>query len=187
MERKKFESDVKKAGKKRVYKVTGSHGVREAFAYYRANRPRESEYVLSDCQYFSIIRKINDILRKYLADGNEIDLPESMGKLEIRKRPTITEFREGKLYTNLPIDWDSTLKLWYEDEESYSSKRLVRQEVREIFRVFYNKYRADYTNKTFYKFQANRELKKMLSKKIKSNELDAALLYSIKHGKDNDN
>lgn len=185
MDRKEFESDVKGASRKRIYKVTGSHGVKEAFTYYRANRPRESEYVLTDCQYFSIIRKVNDILRKYLAEGNEIELPERMGKLEIRKRPAIIEYRENKVYTNLPIDWDSTLKLWYEDEESYRNRKLVRQEIKEIYKIFYNKHRADYTNKTFYRFQANRELKKMLSRKIKSSELDAPLLYAIKYGKDN--
>jgi len=42
-----------------------------------------------------------------------------MGTLEVRKRPTRVAIVDGKLVTNLPIDWDATLKLWYEDEESF--------------------------------------------------------------------
>ena len=108
-----------------------------------------------------------------------------MGKLELRKRPTIVEFKEGKLRTNLPIDWDSTLKLWYEDEQSYKDKRLVRQETKEVFKVFYNKYRADYPNKSFYQFHINREIKKGLKHKIKNGEIDSLMLYRIRHGEDN--
>ena len=32
---------------------------------------------------------------------------------------------DGKLKTNLPIDWNKTLELWYEDEESYKNKTLI--------------------------------------------------------------
>lgn len=42
-----------------------------------------------------------------------------MGRLEIRKYDASISYRNNKLVTNLPIDWDRTLKLWAEDEESY--------------------------------------------------------------------
>ena len=136
-------------------------------------------------EFLSIIRKTNDILRQLIIQGEEITLPEKMGKLELRKKQTIIEFKEGKLKTNLPIDWNSTLKLWYEDEQSRKEKRLIRQETKEVFKVFYNKRRAEYPNKSFYQFHINREIKKGLKQKIKNGEIDALLIYKIKHGKDN--
>lgn len=64
-------------------------------------------------------------------------------------------------------------------------KRLIRQETKEVFKVFYNKRRAEYPNKSFYQFHINREIKKGLKQKIKNGEIDALLIYKIKHGKDN--
>ena len=185
MDRGEFMATVRKAKGKRVHKVRNSWGVKDAFSFYRKYRPREHKYVLSECEFLSIIRKTNDILRKLLIHGEEITLPEKMGKLELRKRQTIVDFRDGKLFTNLPVDWDSTLKLWYEDEQSYNDRTLVRQESKEVYKVYYNKYRADYPNKTFYQFHINREIKKGLKQKIKDNELDACLLYRVRHGEDN--
>lgn len=187
MDIREFMSSAKKAKGKRVHKVRNSWGVKDAFHYYRKTRPKESEYVLTECEFLSIIRKTNDILRQLIIQGEEIVLPEKMGKLELRKRQTIVEFKEGKLRTNLPVDWDSTLKLWYEDEQSYKDKRLIRQETKEVFKVFYNKYKADYPNKSFYQFHINREIKKGLKHKIKNGEIDSLMLYRIKHGEDNIN
>lgn len=185
MDRGEFMANVRKTKGKRIHKVRNSWGVKDAFYFYRKHRPREHEFVLSECEFLSIIRKTNDILRKLLIHGEEVTLPEKMGKLELRKRQTIVDFRDGKLFTNLPVDWDSTLKLWYEDEQSYNDRTLVRQESKEVYKVYYNKYRADYPNKTFYQFHINREIKKGLKQKIKDNELDACLLYRVKHGEDN--
>lgn len=180
-----FMSSAKKAKGRRVHKARNSWGVKDAFHYYRKVRPKESKYVLTDVEFLSIIRKTNDILRQLIIQGEEVTLPEKMGKLELRKKQTVVEFKEGKLKTNLPIDWNSTLKLWYEDEQSHKEKRLIRQETKEVFKVFYNKRRAEYPNKSFYQFHINREIKKGLKQKIKNGEIDALLIYKIKHGKDN--
>lgn len=180
-----FKASAKKAKEKRIHKVRNSWGVKDAFTFYRKVRPKESEYVLTESEFLSIIRKTNDILRQLIIQGEEIALPERMGKLELRKRQTVVEFKNGKLRTNLPVDWDSTLKLWYEDEQSYKEKRLVRQETKAVFKVFYNKYRADYTNKSFYQFHINREIKKGLKHKIKNGEIDSLMIYRIRYGEDN--
>lgn len=185
MNEKEFMTKVKRARGKRVHKVRNSLGVKDAFIFYRKVRPKEPEFVLSESQFLSIVRMINNVLRQLIIQGQEVVLPEHMGKLELRKRQTITDFRDGKLRTNLPVDWDSTLRLWYEDEESYHEKRLVRQESKEVYKVYYNKYKADYPNKSFYQFRVNREIKRGLKQKIRNNELDALLIYRINHGEDN--
>ena len=180
-----YRKKIIKSSEHRVHKVTNSWGVKDAFNYYRKIRPRDSSYVLSDVQYMSIIRRVNNILRLLLINGVEVQLPEKMGKLELRKRAGIATFKNNKFFTNFPVDWDSTIKLWYEDEEERKKKTLVRHESKDVFQVYYNKYLVDYPNKSFYQFHTNRELKQGLKHKIRNDELDAALLYEVRHGKDN--
>ena len=81
-----------------------------------------------------------------------------------------------KIRTNLPIDWDRTLKLWYEDKESYKNKTLIKVEEKEIYKIYYNRNIADFTNKTFYRFDINRALKRKLKQNIKDGKIDAFLL-----------
>ena len=86
------------------------------------------------------------------------------------------EFKNGKLVTNLPVDFDKTIRLWYEDEEAHKNKTVVRFEAREGFKIRYDKNMANYNNKIFYEFLPNKELKRELSIKIKNGEIDAFLL-----------
>lgn len=46
-------------------------------------------------------------------------------------------------------------------------------EEKEIFKVYYNRGKANYTNKSFFQFDVNRELKKKLKHRIKEGRLDA--------------
>lgn len=46
-------------------------------------------------------------------------------------------------------------------------------EEKEIFKVYYNRGKANYTNKSFFQFDVNRELKKKLNHRIKEGRLDA--------------
>lgn len=160
----------------KIHKVRNSYGVYDGFKYYRTHRPNEHKYVLTESQYFSIIRKVNDLLRESLVNGEEVTFPHRLGRLEIRKYTAKMSLKDGKLKTNLPIDWDKTLKLWAEDEESYKNKTLVRAEEKEVYRVFYNRVVADFTNKSFYQFNANRELKRQLKRTIKEGKLDAFMI-----------
>lgn len=168
-----FIKDIKKVNKERHHKVTNSYGSKDAFHYYRKIKPTNSKYVLTDCQYLSIIRKINNCLRDYLIEGKDVLLPEKMGRLELRKTKSKISFENGKLKTNLPVDWNATLKLWYDNPISKNKKQLVRQETQETFRVYYNRNKANYNNKSFYEFNTNRDIKLGLKKNIKLNKLDA--------------
>lgn len=181
-EMEEFKKEVRGANKKRLHKVNNSFGTKDAFKYYRANRPKEHKYVLTPQQFLYIVRQVNNTLRELLASGQDVVFPERMGQLELRKRIPTSSFEDGKLKTNLPIDWDATLKLWYEDKESYDKKRLVRHESKEIFRVFYNKYNANYDNKSFYQFSTNRELKLRIKKGVQEERLSAFLINNKKYG-----
>lgn len=173
MEEKDFINSVRKVSEPRVHKVKNSYGVYDYYKYYRKNKPNDSKYVLSESQYFSIIRKINEHLVDEILNGNDVVLPSRLGRLEVRKRKGRIYFDKGKLKSNLPIDWDKTLKLWYEDEEAYKNKTLVKIEEKEIYRLYYNRGLAEFTNKSFYQFNFNRELKRRLKTSIKDGNIDA--------------
>lgn len=171
-----FINSIKKVNESRIHKVKNSYGVYDGFKFYRRNRPKEHKYVLTESQYFSIIRKVNELLGEALINGIDINLPYRLGRLEVRKYEAKITINGKKVRTNLPIDWDRTLKLWYEDEESYKNKTLIKVEEKEIFKIYYNKIIADYTNKTFYQFDINRELKRRLKQNIKEGKIDAFLI-----------
>lgn len=169
MEEQEFRSSIRRVNDKRNHKVKGSWGVYDAFKWYRKNKPKDRKFVLTESQYYTIIRRINEALREELLKDGDLLFPCRMGRLEIRKHPAVITSDGKKIKTNLPIDWNATLKLWYEDEDCLKEKTLVRINVPELFRVHYNKAKANYDNKSFYQFSTNRELKRMLRDAIKNN------------------
>ena len=169
MKEQEFKSNIKKVSGTRNHKVKGSLGVYDAFKWYRKNKPSGKDYILTESQYFTIIRRVNEALREELIETGDLMFPCRMGRLEIKKYPTVITTDGKKIKTNLPIDWNATLKLWYEDDECLKNKTLVRSTVKEMFRVYYNKNKANYNNKSFYQFSSNRELKKLLKHSIRHN------------------
>lgn len=177
MEYTEFKEQVQKINKSRIHKVTGSIGVYQAYKYIRKNKWFDIGRPLKEGEFYRIVRKINNYLAEELSRGKEIKLPHRLGTLEIRKRPTRVAIVDGKLVTSLPIDWDKTLQLWYEDKEAFDNKTLIKIETEEVFKVYYNKQSANYNNKSFYEFKPNRELKRRLSKYAREGYLDAYLLH----------
>lgn len=171
-----FINTIKGVNKSRIHKIRNSYGVYDGFKFYRKNKPKEHKYILTESQYFSIIRKVNELLGELLVNGEDITLPCRLGRLELRKYEAKITIDGNKVKTNLPIDWDKTLKLWYEDEESYKNKTLIKVEEKEIFKVHYNRTIANFNNKSFYKFSINKDLKKRLKQNIKDGKIDAFLI-----------
>lgn len=168
-----FLNSIKKINEPRTHRVNNSLGVYDSYKWIRKNKWLNIGRPLTEHEFYSIIRRVNDCLADSFLHGNDIELPHRMGRIELRKYGVRISFDGEKVKTNLPVDWDKTLKLWYEDEESYKEKTLVRMEEKEIFKVYYNKQSADYNNQAFYEFNANKELKKRLKQRIKEGVLDA--------------
>lgn len=171
-----FRKSVLKVHGPRRHKVNRSLGVYDAYKYLRKNKWKGIGHKLTEHQFYYIIRKINDCLAYNILNGEEITLPNRMGSLELRKYEAKLYLENGVVRTTLPIDWDRTLKLWAEDKESFDNKMLVRTEDKEIFKVFYNKKSANFNNKSFYRFEINRDIKRGLAQKIKDKAIDA---YSL--------
>ena len=171
-----FMNSVKKVKNHRIHKVRNSYGVYDGFKFYRKTRPKDHKYALTESQYFSIIRSVNKLLGELLINGDDIVLPCRLGRLELRKYKANITIDDKKIRTNLPINWDETLKLWYEDEESFKNRTLVKTEEQEVYKVYYNKIIANFKNKCFYRFKINKELKKCLKKNIKEGKVDAFII-----------
>lgn len=170
---KEFRTSVCHLNEHRTHKVSGSLGVYDAYKFLRKRKWLNIGRPLTEHEFYSIIRKVNDYLADSFLHGNDIKLPHRMGRIELRKYDVRVSFDGEKVKTNLPIDWDRTLKLWYEDEEAYENKTLVKVEEKEIFKVYYNRQLADYNNQSFYEFNVNRELKRRLKQRIKEGKIDA--------------
>lgn len=164
---KEFIKNVKKVSGNRIHKVTNSLGVKDCFNHYRKNRPREKKFVVSEKDYFRIIRTLNAEIATQLSKGYEVKLPYRVGSLLVEKfeiSPRLDE--NGKLVFRAPIDWDATLKLWYESPEDKENKTLLKIEQREICKVVYNKKNVTYTNNSFVMFSPTRELKRKIKKEL---------------------
>ena len=173
MEEQEFLNKVRKVKESRNHKVKNSYGIYDGYKFYRKNKPKDPKYVLTESQYFALTRKVNEFLVEALSKGEDVILPFRLGRIEVRKYESRITWDGKKVRSNLPIDWDRTLKLWHEDEKAYKNKTLIKIEEKEIYKIFYNRNLADYTNKSFYQFNFNRELKKKLKCNIKEGEIDA--------------
>lgn len=169
-----FRNKVLKVDGPRVHKVNKSLGVYQAYKYIRKNKWFDIGRPLTEHQFYYIIRHINELLSDNLLEGKDLILPHRMGRIEIRKIDRYVRLDDkGNIHTNAPVDWDSTLKLWAEDDLAYKDKILVRTNDKEFFKVYYNKAKANYNNKSFYEFAVNRDLKLRLKHKIKRGNFDA--------------
>lgn len=167
---------ILKVDQPREHKVTGSLGVYNAYKYIRKNKWLDIGRPLTEHEFYSIIRGVNDLLADQIVKGKDIVFPHRMGRLELRKTKANIRIKDGKIKTNLPVDWDRTLKLWSEDKESFEAKTLVKMEEKELFRVFYNRMNCNYNNCSFYEFRINRDIKKRLKQQIKEGHLDAFMI-----------
>lgn len=168
-----FRRRVLKLNESRTHKVRNSNGVYDAYKWVRKNKWLDIGRPLTEHEFYTIVRQVNNLLAENILSGEDIVLPHRLGTIELRKYDTRISFKDGRLVTNLPIDWDRTLKLWSEDEEAYKDRTLVRMEEKETFKVFYNKRTANYENKSFMQFEVNRDLKRRLKQRIKDKAVDA--------------
>lgn len=168
-----FRRRILKVNGPRKHKINNSLGVYHMYKFIRKNKWFDIGGPISEHDFYSIIRTINNYLAELLSRGHDINLPCQMGRLEIRKYDAKITLQGDRVITNLPIDWNKTLKLWSEDEDAYKERTLIKMEEKEIFKVYYNRGKANYTNKSMFEFSVNRDLKKKLNHRIKEGRLDA--------------
>lgn len=150
-----------------TYSLNNSYGMREAFYYYRRQGG-----MLEEVKFREVISKINYLIGEELLKGNDIELPKNMGGLSIRRFHNKVEFVNGKLRTNLPVDWKETKKLWAEDEYCRKHKKLIRFENEYAYTVFYRRKISRCRNKTMIKLYPCRSFKRRLRDRINKGEFE---------------
>lgn len=96
-----------------------------------------------------------------------------MGQLKIgRVNKKISFDDNGKLKTNLKVDWYKTLRLWHDDKEAYECKSLIRSDNEYIYKIFFIKSHFHAKNKEYYNFIPSRTYKSILKQHIKNNDIN---------------
>lgn len=168
-----YRKEILKVDQPRKSKISNSYGVYDAYKYYRKTKPKDKKYVLSESQYFAIIRQTNLLLAQNILNQRDIVFPYSMGRLEVRKITPRIYIDNDEVKSTHPIDWYGTVKLWYEDEESRKNKTILKKKEKAVFRIIYNKSKAAYTNKNYFEFKVNRSLKLALKDIIIQGDFDS--------------
>lgn len=167
-----FINKVKKVNGPRKHKITNSYGKRDYYRHYCVNRPKEDKYNLTQKEYYRLYDiLISHIIESFL-ESLKHTFPLQMGQIELRKaRPRVYE-KKGKTCFTHPIDWHKTLQWWSQDDSAYSNRKLIRRSENWVFKLLYIKGKAKYSNKTFFKFRFNRNIKKRLKELISLNKID---------------
>ena len=119
----------------------------------RKRMAKGNKWILTPAQYKKIITSINSLLLEAISKGEDIELPEGFGTLYARQKSIYTKLdTEGRLKTNRAIDWNSTMKLWFEDKESREAKQVVYYDNCKA-KPYVNIMFGDFTNKRFLEFR----------------------------------
>jgi hypothetical protein len=160
-------------GEQRKHKIISDYGINDYFRHYKANGGNESKKL-----YTKVIREFHRAIGTLLAtEEYNFKLPRRLGSLCVKKEKNFVSVKEGKLITNLPVNWKATLKMWEVDEEAKLNKTCLRYENyhsnRYSYRFRYLKSKAIYKNKQLYRIWVNRKVKRQLAQLIfKYGEID---------------
>lgn len=173
MDYNEFKTRVQKKHSKSTYKIRSSWGVYDAYKDIRKEKWFNIGRPVKEKEFYAIIRSMNNILADKIANGETIVFPARMGKIELRKMEKGATIVNGKLRVTYPVNWEETIRLWFEDEEARKNKTLLRDENKYVYRTKYGKYNATYENKIFYQFVLNKKIKKALKENINKGIIDS--------------
>lgn len=138
---------------------------------------------LQEDLYSKLIRYVNQLLSETLFEGSTIKFPYNMGFISLYKYKTGVIVNDGKLKRTMPIDWDKTLKAWYNNPKLKANKVLVRNLPGHIHRIQYTVPKGSYKHQTLYTFKPSRVLKNKLNKILQENKEVPAYEYGFYNNK----
>lgn len=168
---------ILKLGEKRQSKISNSYTVIEVYRYlYKIGYFKNIE--MTKEKFYSIWSKVTSYMSEGLSKGEEYKLPFGMGSLELRKGKSRVFITDRKLvYRYKEIDWNTTLNLWYDDDEARQNKTLVRYEKRYGYRIFHSKFNATCHNLMYFRFRTMDSLKCKIDKQVSEEDLDLFMIY----------
>lgn len=168
-----FRNKVLKTNKKgAIFKIRNSKGNRDAYNYINANIFPIKDQV-TEKQFGRIISAINKYVIGITLKGLCFSFPYKLGQLRIGRAKRRIAFDEhGNLKTNMQIDWNSTLKLWYDYPEEHKNKTLVKTEDSHLYKIVFSKHHMEVKNKDYYNFVPSRTYKSILKEHIRNNDIN---------------
>jgi hypothetical protein len=156
---------------KRKAKISNSYGVQDYYNHYR-HLYKDARHKVSYQEYAKVINSLNQSLAKRLINVGMVDLPLNCGRISINTVPI--RYKETKKgFTNTAgIDWQKTLKLWYEDHREFENKTLVKFDIKERFAVRYNRYNTAMINSMYFMFKLHRNVIQEINTLFKNNKLN---------------
>lgn len=167
-----FRDTVQKKKSQKKFKVKNSFGVYDVFKTLRKNKWEGIGTPLKEHTFYTIIREINSHLATELSKGETIIFPARMGRLELRKKCQGVSIVNNHLENTYPINWNNTIRLWFDNAIARSKRTLLRDENKTGYFVKYCKKFANYENQSFYQFSLNRFIKRALKENIKKGKVD---------------
>lgn len=161
-----FRNSTIKANTKKVFKVSNSYTMKNVWRWLRKNKWLDLSHPVTELQLGTIVKRINQYYQDRLLNGFIVRFPHHMGELYMKKRVLKPFFKDDKLIIPNAIDWKTTLKTWYEDDEMRNSGKVIRYDTSDSYSVKYSKKKAAYNNMVFFKFTPSRTLKAKLKERI---------------------
>lgn len=156
---------------KRNHRSINSNGIKEAWRWLKKNNFFGEEPV-TELQLGTIVKKINELVVSEVSKGKDVTIPY-LGRLTIVRKERVYKRDNGKIITNLQVDWKKTLQLWAEDNASRIAKQLVFEDCSDVYHI--KLYWNNVPNRSFYKFFPSKNFKIKLRDNIKSGITDALL------------
>lgn len=161
-----------------------NHKVKTDFGtgdYYRFFKKKHDAGHISRYVFGKILREFNEHVSDSISKkGSEYTFPSKIGKIVLRKVKTeVTLDDDGNIINNLPTNWKATRELWKENPAAKERKVQIKFTNEHTdgytFRIVYLRSKANYKNKSVYKLQFNRDMKRNLSESIFGGKIDAFL------------
>lgn len=162
----------------RAHKVKVDYGIGD---YYRFFVRKHNKRHISRNIFGAVVREFNEHVRDRLSTkGIGYIFPSKIGKVELRKKKTeVFVDDDGKIINKLPINWRETRKLWKSNPKAREDRVKIKYTNEHTdgytFRILYLRAKANYKNKSIYKIQFNRDMKRNLSNSIFQGRIDAFL------------
>lgn len=177
----RFIAEIKNVHGSRHHQIKNSYDTKDFYRGYIKGLDRDSQYYITERQYGEVLRATNDMLMGRLLDGCQVVFPYNFGSIQIEGYKHSFKIVDGKLRTSQIIDWDSTIRLWYEDYECRKNKTLVRKDQGEMFYVLkYHHSKGRLKNKGFLCFTPCRRITDIINKKMIEGEIN--VLPRVRYG-----
>ena len=171
MDYQEYLNKLQKRGSK-PHRISHCLGARDAFHWVRANHWQATGgRAVDKLLYSQIITEVHKVLAEQLLEGHEIEFPYQMGCLIVSRMPAKVEYEDGELKTNYRTDWKKTLE--YRFHEDPDGHKLIKRVQPFIYSIRYYKKKANYHNKRFYLFRANRSLVREMGAAVERGRMKA--------------